>query len=214
MNIRLAEITDLPAVADCHIDAFPRALASMQGPSFVRQMLSWHVDSNRAFLLQAISETNETVGYCSAIIRTKPGQIGAASSIIRHSKREAIWSYIKRPWLIFHPGTFIKIMLLLRRIFRAFSGTKQNNGFDEKKMESFEVNCGIVGIGVRKSHRGTGVADALIREFERIAKQNCRAEFVTLTVDASNLRAIHFYERNNWCQIKKYGRTVSMRKSL
>lgn len=213
MKIRLSEARDLGAVARCHIDAFPMALASMQGPSFVRRMLSWHIDSNRAFLLHAVSETNETVGYCSAIIRTARDQTGAASSIIRHSKREAIWSYVKRPWLIFHPGTLGKITLLLKRIRRDSAKAKKTNNLEEKKMEPFEVNCGIVGIGVRKSHRGTGVADALIKEFERIAKNN-GAKFVTLTVDASNPRAIHFYERNNWCQTKKDGRSVSMRKSL
>ncbi len=54
---------------------------------------------------------------------------------------------------------------------------------------------GTIGISVRKSHWGSGISQALMRELLRFAKEIANVEIVFLEVRSDNLRAIKLYEK-------------------
>src|SRR5688572_2627725 len=92
---------DLPAIAECHMAAFPNTLTSSLGRKYCSKMLEWYLSTDKAFIFHA-EEDGKVVGYCGGIIVDGTLAHGSASSMTQYSFNEAIRAFMKRPWLLFH----------------------------------------------------------------------------------------------------------------
>ena len=64
---------DLTNIVTCHKSAFPEALSSKMGDTFVLKMMEWYIESDRGFLFHLKNEDNEIIGYCGGIITKEKG---------------------------------------------------------------------------------------------------------------------------------------------
>jgi ribosomal protein S18 acetylase RimI-like enzyme len=212
ITIREAAHTDLPNVAQCHRQAFPNALSSAMGSSYVQKMLEWYLVDDRAFLFLAF-DGDQCVGYCGGMKVDARIREGSASSMIQYSFRNAVMAIVSRPWLVLHSEFLNKYSLVLRNLWKKAKGIFTSSVPTVKIDPDRQVYCGLVVIGVRPSHRGAGCGSQLIHAFEK-KSQSMGVETVRLSVRADNRNAINAYLRNEWKIESQSGKFVSMYKSL
>ena len=116
---------DLINIVKCHKSAFPNALSSKLGNTFILKMMEWYIESDRGVLFHLENKNNEIIGYCGGIITKQKGIHGAVTSISQYSFTTFVISYLIRPWLFFQPEhiqkiTYIKQNLLLMLLDQYF----------------------------------------------------------------------------------------------
>ncbi|WP_207493433.1 GNAT family N-acetyltransferase [Aridibaculum aurantiacum] len=184
----------LHKVAACHMACFPGSLSTKLGASYVRKSLEWFlVDENR-FLFQ-IEQDGVVAGYCGGFIPRKIGD-GSSSGMLQHAFSEAIKGIIKKPWLVLHNEVVQYYPFIWRNIKRKMTGKVQPAPTNGPQKE-FKPFVGLVVIGVHPQHRGSGVAQHLMAEFERQVKAYKQTELY-LSVKKDNGRAIKAYQNFGW----------------
>ena len=212
MIIEISKLSDLNKLAECHKKAFPNSLSSQMGNLFIKKMLSWYIVDERGVLFH-ISENNEIIGYCGGIIIKKSGLPGAATSITQHCFKTFIFSFILRPWLIFHSEN-IKRFSFIKRNLKYKLGLKKlivNN--TQEPIIPFSSSWGLVVIGVNPKYQGKGAGSILLQEFERLAKTD-GVQKISLSVKTINLQAIRAYTKNGWITGNNDEDSLNMYKEL
>lgn len=213
INCTDTKLTHLPAVAQCHISAFPDSLSSQMGRSYCSKMLSWYIQSDRGVLFH-ISIDDQILGYCGGIMNRAPGQPGSATSMTQHTFGSLILNLLIRPWLICHKEIRESIPLISRNIKMKLSLSRfSENSLIPDPNNEFIPSMGLVVIGVSHEHQGKGYGSMLLREFEsRALKEGFKK--IYLTVKKNNYPAITAYHKNGW-QINNEGlKEYSMHKQL
>ncbi len=208
-----ATFEDLPRLARCHRAAFPKTLSTAMGQQYVEKMLEWYLVDNRAFIF-LLEEEGKCVGYCGGLKFDGTARVGSASSMIQHSYDLAVSTFIKKPWLFFHPEFFSKYTLVGRNIIRRLKkvmGVKERTQSGGVQLP--EPHSGLIVIGVDPAFQGKGNGSKLLQEFERISSV-LNFKKMMLTVRTNNRRAIHSYLRNGWKVLKVEGPSISMEKLL
>lgn len=202
-------LQDLPRVAACHRLAFPAALSTAMGQSYVEKMLEWYLTDSKAFIFY-LEEGGNCVGYVGGLKFHGITRAGSATDMIQHSYRAAVKSFLKRPWLFLHPEFLSKYPLVIKNILRRFHA---------KKPLVTPVNevlplphTGLIVIGVDPHHRGKGYASQLLREFE-VHSKHLGFKRMMLTVRSDNAHAIKVYEKNGWKQVNQNGNALEMEKT-
>jgi ribosomal protein S18 acetylase RimI-like enzyme len=176
----------MTAVAAVHLSAFPGSFLSLLGAPFLRVMYrSFLVDENSIFL---VCETNDStiVGFA----------VGSGT----HGGSRNRWLAIRfLPQFVFAvlPVLAASPLRISARLFRRF--------FDIDGSPDIPREAAVLrSIGVLESRRGSGVADALMKNFEEAALQR-GAGSVHLTTDAlDNHRAQRFYERRGYVVVDQF----------
>lgn len=196
MIIEISKLSDLTKLAECHKKAFPKSLSSQMGELFIKKMLSWYIVSERGILFHVI-ENNEIIGYCGGIIIKKAGLPGAATSITQHCFKTFIFSFILRPWLIFHSENIKRFSFIKRNLMYKLGLKKLILNNTQEPIIPFSSSWGLVVIGVNPKYQGKGVGSILLQEFEKLAKTD-GVQKISLTVKNINLQAIKAYSKNGW----------------
>lgn len=206
---------DLKKVSVCHTKAFPASLATALGKSYVRQMLSWYLSSDKTFLFHLESDTGACLGYCGGMISDGSLGTGSSSGMAQYSFSAAIKALLIRPWVFFHPEIREKWPLLRKNVLMKFR-LKPAVHFSaaQKKEMASAPKAGLVVIGVDPAYQGQGLGSVLIKEFERIAFEEYGVKHLQLSVLANNHQAIKAYERNGWHVLKAHPKSLSMQKNL
>jgi ribosomal protein S18 acetylase RimI-like enzyme len=207
-QINVATKDDLQKIAHCHCAAFPDSLATGLGLKYVELMLGWYVSSKNTFLI-FIENKGQCVGYCGGMLKTIWG-VGSASSMAQYSFNAAVFSFIKRPWLIFHPELRTKYLFIARNVINRFFRKTKLKG---EPTVAFEPYVGLVVIGVDPSFQGKGYGSLLLKEFEDQTRQR-ELKKIVLSVLTKNHQAIKSYLRNGWVVSKVDGKSTSMEKLL
>lgn len=203
----------LSNIAECHIRAFPDALASALGKAYVCKMLSWYLSTDKTFLFH-IEEEGQCVGYCGGMINDGTLPTGSASGMAQHSFKAAIAAFVLRPWLVFHPEVRAKWPLLWKNTLMKLGLRPKVHAPEQKPQQAKDPHVGLVVIGVDPAHQGKGYGSLLLREFERRALEEYGICKVLLTVKSDNSNAIRIYERNGWFRYKSTGESITMCKFL
>lgn len=211
-ELRDATLSDLPMIAKCHRAAFPRALSSAMGETYLRKMLEWYLLSDRAFMF-LIRQNDRCVGYCGGLIYDGTHAMGSASSMLQHSFREAIQSFLLRPWLFFHPEFVAKYKLAARNIWKRLLGVGSEQRQRVQPAAPVERYTGLVIIGIDKEYQGQGFGSQLLQEFEQKTRKLQIAKML-LTVLSTNHQAIKSYKRNGWSVTATNGRSTTMEKRI
>jgi ribosomal protein S18 acetylase RimI-like enzyme len=180
----------LDKVALCHIQCFPNSFGIRLSFNYTKRSLEWFLVGENRFLFH-IESDNKVIGYCGGFRSSFAGD-GSTSSMLQYAIREAMEGLIKKPYLLFHPDVLKRYPLIFRNIFRISFNSKKNTSvnYDNTKI-------GLVVIGVHPDYRGKGVFDLLMKNFEQ-ESQKRDASKITLSVKASNLRAIAAYKKAGW----------------
>jgi ribosomal protein S18 acetylase RimI-like enzyme len=189
--------------------AFPAALASLHGLAFVQKMLEWYVVADRGVLFH-IERGGQVVGYCGGISTLQSGLPGAFTSISQYAFWSMAASYLRKPWLLFHRENVAKRSGIVRNIairLRLRSQAAPNTS------TGFIPHCGLVVIGVDPAHRGKGIGDALIQQFEQLAVAK-GVRLVRLSVKPSNAPALALYGRHAWTIAEDRDQDLLLRKFL
>lgn len=212
-NIVTPTNQDLLRLAQCHRSAFPQALSTAMGQVYVEKMLEWYLVDDRAFIF-LVEEEGKCVGYCGGLKYEGIAKVGSASSMIQHSYDLAVKTFLKKPWLFFHPEFLPKYALAWRNVKRRF---KKMMGIKEQPIVltglQHEPHAGLVVIGVDKEAQGKGYGSLMLQEFERVSI-NLGFKKMMLTVRSDNQQAIRSYLRNGWLTVKVEGNSTSMEKRL
>lgn len=211
-NIVNATFEDLPRLARCHRAAFPKTLSTAMGQGYVEKMLEWYLVDSRAFIF-LLEEDGQCVGYCGGLKFDGTARVGSASSMIQHSYNLAVKTFIKRPWLFFHPEFFSKYKLAGRNVIRR---VKKMMGVQESVVSVAELpepHTGLIVIGVDPAVQGKGYGSWLLQEFERVSG-GLNFKKMMLTVRTENEQAIRSYLRNGWITTKVEGPSTTMEKQL
>lgn len=195
MNCITTTTRDLKNIVKCHKSAFPYALSSKMGNTFILKMMEWYIESDRGVLFHVENKNKEIIGYCGGIITKQKGLHGAVTSISQYSFNTLLISYLKRPWLIFHPENIKKIPYIRKNIFIKLGLNKPEK---KNKNNDFIPFMGLVVIGLRKDNQGKGIGEILLNEFEKRAKIINEVKKISLSVKPQNTNAIKAYSKNGW----------------
>lgn len=212
--IKRASKEDLMSIARCHQKAFPRALSSAMGTRYLRKMLDWYLQDERAFLF-FIEEEGHCAGYCGGLKVSGTSQVGSASSMIQHSFNQALITFVSRPWLLLHPEFIRKYRLAARNVLKRVQKVFRKS-LDSPRVESKLLpapHAGLIVIGVDPMFEGMGYGSKLLNEFETIS-QGFGFSRLSLTVKTENLKAIKVYARNGWITTEVKGSSTTMEKTL
>lgn len=218
VKIRIAQINDLKNLALCHMSAFPKSLTTAMGSSYVKKTLEWYITEPDAFLIMAENEKKEALGYAGGLLVHEATIQGSTSAMSQYALKTALFAFILRPWLLFHPQIrrhFPYIRYFLKRQLLKYYGKKKisESKFKPKSQKAQRLSIGLVGIGVTREFQGKGVGSELLRSFEDKAL-SLGAEYINLSVDPDNNKAIRSYERNGWQRVENTIDHYVMKKEL
>lgn len=211
-ELRVSVLDDLPAIADCHAAAFPRALSTSHGRRFVTKMLSWYIVAERGVMFH-LEQDGRVVGYCGGIKIPAPGLPGAFTSITQYAYWSFVAAYARKPWLMLHPENLAKTPGLTRNVLLRLGLAKKHAAPQRPEDANFQPAWGLVVIGLRPEFQSHGLGSVLLREFERLASAD-GAHYVRLSVKRNNVKAIAAYRRNDWFVASESGDALVMRKDL
>ncbi len=156
-------------------------------------------------------EQGRCVGYCGGIISDGSLGTGSASGMAQHTFWYAIWAFINRPRVLFHPEVRSKWPVLWKNILMKLGLYRRVHFSDhQKELMARDPMVGLVVIGVDPAYQGKGFGSLLLQEFERRAVEEYRIRRLQLTVHTDNAQAIRAYERNGWVISRAQGESTSM----
>jgi ribosomal protein S18 acetylase RimI-like enzyme len=171
VNIRTADVRDLPTVVFIHQRSFKGFFLTFLGPSFLNTLY-------KATLLDAsgIAIVSESNGRVTGFVTGTTQPAGFYTRLLKKHLLAFAWGSLKG---------FLKKPGILPRLLRAFSMPKQ---------ELPKSNCAtLMSIGVDPNLQGQGTGKLLATAFLDVARSK-GSEYVNLTTDAvDNEGANHFY---------------------
>lgn len=190
VELRPLELSDLPAVARIHRDAFPGSALTALGPEAVRRYYEWQLTGPHDGLPLGAFEGERMVGFCfGGVFR------GALSLFVRRQ-----WRYLGWRALMVFPRlagpNFRRALAMLPRLFRQgrrLAAPPAPSAPEPPRPVSF----GILAIAVDPAARGSGAARALMEASEAEARRRGFA-WMHLSVRPDNARAVRFYEKLGW----------------
>ena len=177
------------------MQCFPDSLATKLGLAYVEKTFDWYLVNAGRFLFH-IEIDNIVVGYCGGFVPSKPGD-GSSSGTLQHAFNQAIKGLVKKPWLLFHAEVKPHYPFLWRNIKRRITGKVKPAIAQTAVSKPFKPYCGLVVIGVLPSHRGQGLVQKLMVEFEDKARGLHQTK-CKLSVKKNNLRALNAYKKQGW----------------
>ena len=203
----------IPKIAQCHIAAFPETLSSKLGISFISSMMHWYVSASNKFLFY-VEENGKVIGYCGGFLIDGSDAYGSGSGMTQFGFSSAIFSFIKKPWLLFHPELRKKYAFILTNIKRKMGLIKEQPIATQKQVFKDEpLTAGLVVIGVLPNLQQKGIGTLLQKEFERKAIE-MGAKRLQLSVRKNNEQAIRSYNRNGYHIQSEAGPSYVMIKNL
>jgi ribosomal protein S18 acetylase RimI-like enzyme len=207
MMFRKATLSDLEAIALCHLAGFPHNLSSKLGKKFVMDMLKPFATDANKFLILA-ERDGHCMGYVNGLVHD--GTIGSASSMLLGGFNQGILALLRRPWLIFHPEVRSKYPLVWRNVKRKIFRTTQK---EINKPKAVEKYMGIPGMCVDPAYRGQGLGKKLMLEGERVALEMGYTK-LRGTVSATNEIAWKNHLSIGWKIVEHRGDIYKMEKEL
>ena len=195
MQIKKTQLQHLDSLIACHKSAFPNAISSKLGTHFTKKMFEWYILDKRGSLIHLEDNNENIIGYCGGILTTTNTQEGAFTSITQYAFGTFVISYLKKPWLCFHPETMKKFSSIKRNILKKVKRSKKQ--VKDENVHSFEPFFGLIVIGLVVEAQGKGYGQLLLKEFEKIGKEN-KFKKLSLSVLSSNKSAIQAYKKSGW----------------
>lgn len=212
MNVITSEARSLLEISKCHQSAFPDSLSSRLGFKFLKKMFSWYLYDPRGILFH-IEKEGKVIGYCGGVKVLDHTQHGASTSITQYSFNEFVFSFLLRPWLLFHSENRKRYGFILKNLLSKFGIKPTPKPMSTQEREELYPRFGLVVIGVNANSQNQGIGGILLREFEERAKKE-NIKILTLSVKDNNLQAINAYKKSGWIEQSKISDALIMIKKI
>ncbi len=193
IKIGQLSVTDLPAIARVHVEAFPGSSTTRLGKEAVRRYYEWQfVGPHKAHYFGAWAD-GQLAGFCFC------GRFrGALTGYVNSHKWYLAWCMATRPWLILHED----VRSAVRTSFRLLGRRRAGGGIVEgvASRRSF----GILAIAVAPNCQRLGLGGRLMSEAEKTA-ESLGCDTLGLTVSPENAPAIEFYQKLGWVPVSDGG---------
>ena len=208
-----SKLSDIDNIARIHVKAFPNSLSSKLGYRYSRKMISWYLEDQRGELFH-LDESGKVLGYCGGLLITSPGRHGSATSVTQYTFNALVFSFLMRPWLIFHPEIKKRLPFIMKNIrLKLKPGMPIKPAPESDGNPTFVPSMGLVVIGVDPEYQGKGYGSILLKEFERRAREKGFRR-INLSVRKDNQQAISAYLKNGWAIGSTGEEELSMFKNL
>jgi len=187
--LRKIESCDLNDVARLHMLAFPGRALTVLGIETVRRYYEWQLTGPHNVTAVGAFFGPELAGFSfGGIFR------GALSGFLKKNYRFLIWQVTTHPWVLLNPLIRARIWLwFILLVTPLWPHSFKNVADSPIKKRSF----GILSIAVSPNHQRRGLGRLLIEVSEKAAYDAGYYE-MSLSVDADNQKAVHFYESLGW----------------
>jgi ribosomal protein S18 acetylase RimI-like enzyme len=191
MAVRLMQESDLEAVAQLHISAFPEQLMSRLGVDVVRAYYAWQLRCGataRAFRAAVVGNGNGLAGFVIG------GRYhGATSGFVKAYAGTLLLALARNPQLLGDRRVLAKLRAVTRAVFSVWF----RRAAPSQTGPVAEPSFGVLALAVAPQSQGSGVAALLMHDLEGAAMAaGFRA--MNLHVNTDNPRAIAFYEKRGW----------------
>ncbi len=213
-QLQQSSAQELKAIAGCHLQCFPHSFTSKLGIAYATKTFEWFLAGDNRFLFH-ITDEDEVLGYCGGFISRFEGD-GSTSGMLQFAMKQAIAGVLRKPWLLFHRGVWPFYPLIFKNIYRKIFGKKRTGPAAIEPAQApqpFHQRAGLVVIGVHPLHRGKGVFELLMKEFERQASVK-GASVLYLSVKKNNGRAIRAYTKAGWSVMNQHPGSLELSKTL
>ena len=190
VNLGPVEISDLRSIARVHIESFPDSALTKLGPKIVERYYLWQMAGPH----EKVRATLATVSDRCAGFSFSGIFSGSTSGFIKRNWLSLTGAVLRRPHLILDDlflgrlNEGLRLLARFRRKTTTISPTRTSAGFP---------NYGILAIAVAPRYQKLGVGQMLMGYAEDEAvRSGCRQ--ICLTVHPDNVKAVRFYERQNW----------------
>ena len=191
--LRALEKKDLRQVALVHIGAFPDSALTKLGPNVVEQFYLWQLTGpHKKVRATGAFVTDECAGFSFSGIFN-----GSTSGFLRQNRMLLIRGVLKHPTLLLD-SLFLK---RLKEGVKLLSRFARERPVSEVPVARTNLNYGILSIAVSPHFHKLGIGKSLMLDAEKEAlNYGCRE--ICLTVHPANMKAVRFYEGQNWQQLK------------
>lgn len=179
MKVRRALNTDLRAIVDVHVKAFPGFFLTLMGKSFLKELYSGFLREDEGFLLVADDGAGKILGFAA----------GAKNPEfffqVLKKKRALFFVLAATPAIIRNPIP----------IFKKLWGALFYRGDNPNKIGAAAL---LSSIGVDPNYSGRSIGGSLLMETEELVRgSGCR--YLYLTTDANgNEAVVGFYKKNGY----------------
>jgi ribosomal protein S18 acetylase RimI-like enzyme len=200
----------LPDIALCHIACFPKSLSTKLGKAYVIKTLQWFLVNPNRFLFHIVQD-GKVAGYCGGFVPVKMGD-GSSSGMLQFAFNEAVKGLLRNPFLLLHAEVRSQYKFIWLNIKRRLTGKSIPMQKAVGPVAS-PTHVGLVVIGVHPDFRGSGIAQQLMKEFEKRADAYNKKELI-LSVKTDNVIAIKAYKKAGWTVKQQQEKTFVMHKLL
>lgn len=195
-NVQISALTlsDLPAVSDVHLRAFSKSVLTRLGKEAVRRYYEWQLLGPHDRYAVAARVDAKIVGFNFAGVSR-----GAIAGFLQKNRNWLAMRMLMRPWLIANPMVRTRLKTGLGSL-----GIRRNAGRIRSAIPRPNRSFGILSIAVDPEFQGRGIAQILMEDAEREARDS-GFKYMFLTVATENLRAIRFYEKMGWARVPQDG---------
>jgi ribosomal protein S18 acetylase RimI-like enzyme len=192
-SVRYLTVDDLPQITEIHLAAFPDSALTKLGSEAVRRYYEWQIVGPHDAVNIGIFDQDTLLGFCfGGVFR------GALGGFLEKNRSFLIQRILTHPWLLLNPLFRERVHFAMEQIYnrvfvRTLKAVKTSAELETTPAPSF----GILSIAVMSKQWGSGAAQKLMEETERIAIKRNFAR-MGLTVHPSNVRAVRFYEKMGW----------------
>ncbi len=195
-----------------HEECFPGYYLTQLGPSFLKAMYAWYLESPEAIAHVAVGDDGRLQGFVAGTIDGS----NYRQSLFRKTWRRMLLALMRS--LVSKPALTLRLVAERKdlawqgfsSIFGPGSGEKPET---QAGLDQGPPSASLVSIGVRPSARRSGVGTELNELFLTEArKRGCKQ--VTLSVRDDNLEARRFYESMNWEETARSTETYHGRVSI
>jgi len=201
---------DIEGISRCHLQCFKNSLSSKLGIAYTKKTFEWFLNNDHRFLFH-ITIDGEVAGYCGGFIPRYIGD-GSTSNIMQYTIRQAFIGIIFHPWLIFQKDVIGLYPLIFRNVKKKIF-KRGRSSVALQPVTAIDKRVGLVVIGVHPQHRGSGLFQRLMHEFEAKALLH-QIHKLVLSVKKDNVRAIKAYTKQGWFIIKEHAQTLEMIKYI
>ena len=183
--IRQATLSDLNSIAQVHSECFPNSFSTALGKRLLMKFYYEYISEIPELFLLSESSDNCVNGFCMGYYM---------------ENNHYMKSFIKHNFLMCLIMITVRLITGDKRVWNKIKKKRNSEWIivnHEYDNISNNMRGDLLSICVTKEYRGSGIANELIIEYQNILKSRNR-KLCMLSVDVSNGRGIHFYEKHGF----------------
>jgi ribosomal protein S18 acetylase RimI-like enzyme len=185
ISLRGIKRTDLEAVAECHVAAFPDTALTLLGREAVRRYYEWQMIGPHSASAAGAFSKDKCVGFYFGGIFREP-----AAGFVYRNRWYIFWRVLTHPWLVVNPFFRKSLGRCRRLLFRRWSSRAPG-------WHSSPLTFHILSLAVSPESQRLRIGTALVDHAERVARKNSFHEMST-RVRPNNEVAVRFGLSAGW----------------